>query len=67
MNENPFSKRLHWGVDGVKRVARLSMLDAEFHPRSRDWCVGCVCVCVSGLVLGVTVNLIDLTSSGKLI
>lgn len=58
MNESPLSRSWHWGVEGVNRQDRLRMLDVEFHPRSRAWCVGCVCVCVSRLGLGVIVNLV---------
>lgn len=52
MKERPFSRRVRWGVEGVKRVLRLSRLEVEFHPRSLG------CVGVSRLVLLFTLNLV---------
>lgn len=50
----PPLQELALGCGGCEQALR--MLDVEFHPRSRVWCVGCVCV--SGLGVGVIVNLV---------
>lgn len=59
MKDNPLSRRWRCGEEGRKRVERLRMLEVEFQPRSRVGCAVCVCCCVlTGLVLGVMVNLV---------
>ena len=49
-------------MEGVNKVARLRMLDAEFQPRSESCCV--MCLCSTGLVCVFSVNLVDGASFG---
>lgn len=54
MKDRPLSKSFCWDEDRVKRFARFRMLE-ETQSRSQ-FCMECVGVCVTGLVLVVKNN-----------